>query len=108
MLGLNLPLPLAKVQGSIYEAEVKTQLDREIPYIGKVVGGTGIGAGANIGTAEAYAGFDKGSIGIGAKASVLEAEVNPTIGIPFTDIDAKLTFGVSAVGVGGKQRLVKK
>ncbi|WP_342514987.1 LXG domain-containing protein [Sporosarcina sp. FSL K6-1522] len=108
VLGLNLPLPLAKVQGSIYEAEVKTQLDREIPYIGKVVGGTGIGAGANIGTAEAYAGFDKGSIGIGAKASVLEAEVNPTIGIPFTDIDAKLTFGVSAVGVGGEAKIGKE
>ncbi|MER2090553.1 MAG: LXG domain-containing protein [Sporosarcina sp.] len=108
VLGLNLPLPLAKVQGSVYELEGKTQFDREMPYLGKVIGGTGIGAGANVGTAEAYAGFDKGSVGIGAKASLLEAEVHPTIGIPFTDTNAKFTFGVSAVGVGGEAKIGKE
>lgn len=108
VLGLNLPLPLAKVKGTVYELEGKTQFDRKIPYIGEVIGGTGIGAGASIGNAEAYAGFDKGSIGIGAKASVAEAEVNPIIGIPFTDINAKLTLGVSAFGVGGEAKVGKE
>ncbi|CAM3229711.1 LXG domain-containing protein [Filibacter tadaridae] len=108
VLGLNLPLPLAKVEGTVYGLEGKTQFDREIPYLGKVIGGTGIGAGASIGNAKAYAGFDKGSVGIGAKASVAEAEVNPTIGIPFTDINAKLTLGVSAIGIGGEAKIGKE
>lgn len=108
VLGLNLPLPLAKVKGTAYELEGKTQFDRNIPYLGKVIGGTGIGAGGSVGNAKAYAGFDEGSIGIGAKASVAEAEVNPIIGIPFTDINAKFTFGVSAIGVGGEAKIGKE
>lgn len=108
VLGVELPLPLAKAEAKGLEYDGKTQFDRNMPYLGEVIGGTGIKGKASAGNANAYAGFDNGSVGVSAKASLVEGELNPTIGIPFTNYDIKLTFGLSAGSVGGEAKVGKE
>jgi len=104
VLGVDIPLPLVNAEAKGLEYDAKVELDRNMPYLGDVVGGTGIGANYTVGDAKAYAGYDDGYVGLAAKASLWEGELNPTIGIPFTDYNVKLTFGASAGSVGGEAR----
>lgn len=96
--------PLVKAGGTAYAAEIKTQLDKEIDYVGR----TGLQAKGEILKANAYAGVDNSSIGIGAKAAVAEGEVSGIIPIPFTDYNIKGTVGASAVGAGGEAKIGKE
>lgn len=108
LLGLHLPLPLAKAEANAYTAGGRAQLDRNMPYVGDIVGGSGIEAKGKAGNALAYAGVDKGSIGVAAKASLAEGEISPIVPIPFTDIDVKFTVGGSLGSVGGEGKLGKE
>ncbi|EMR07335.1 hypothetical protein C772_00351 [Bhargavaea cecembensis DSE10] len=105
VLGVDIPLPLVNAEAKGLEYDAKVELDRNMPYLGDVVGGTGIGANYTVGDAKAYAGYDDGYVGLAAKASLWEGELNPTVGIPFTDYNVKLTFGASAGSVGGEARV---
>ena len=96
--------PLVKAGGTTYAAEIKTQLDKEIDYVGR----TGLQAKGEILKANAYAGVDNGSIGFGAKASVAEGEVSGILPIPFTDYNIKGTVGASAFGAGGEAKIGKE
>jgi len=69
VFGLNLPLPLLKAEGNAYELQGRYQVDEDIPF----AGGFGNEARGSVGSAKTYAGFDEGSVGISAKASLAEA-----------------------------------
>ncbi|MBM7543014.1 LXG domain-containing protein [Amphibacillus cookii] len=108
LFGLNLPLPLVKAEAKGYQLGGRAQVDRNIPYIGPVLGGTGGEAKGSAGNAQAYAGFDEKSVGVAAKASVVEGEVSGIFGIPFTDVDVKLTLGASLGSAGGEAKIGKE
>ncbi|MDL4842136.1 hypothetical protein [Aquibacillus rhizosphaerae] len=108
VFGLPVYLSLAKAGGTAYQLKGKTQIDRQTPYVGAVFGGVGVEVKVAMGNAKAYAGFDKNSVGVAAKASLIEGEVSPIIGIPFTDTDIKFTFGASGGSVGGEARIGKE
>jgi len=97
-------LPLVKAGGTVYAAEIKTQLDEEIDYVGR----TGLQAKGEVLKANAYAGVDNASVGIAAKASVAEGEVSGILPIPFIDYNIKGTIGGSAFGVGGEAKIGKE
>ncbi|MBM7704396.1 LXG domain-containing protein [Metabacillus iocasae] len=97
-------LPLLKAGGTAYAAEVRSQLDKEIDYVGR----TGLEAKGEILKASAYAGVDNSSVGFGAKAAVAEGEVSGIIPIPFTDYNIKGTAGASAFGAGGEAKIGKE
>ncbi|WP_179151957.1 ribonuclease YeeF family protein [Oceanobacillus senegalensis] len=105
---LGLPLPYVKAEGTVYQLQGRTQVDKNNPYIGSILGGTGGAAKFRVGNADAYAGFENHSVGVGAKASMVEGEVNPIIGIPFTDYNVKLTLGGSAGSIGGEAKIGKE
>jgi len=94
-------LPLAKAEARVLNFESRTQLDGDIPVVGRL----GVGGSADILKASAFAGFDNNSLGIGAKASMAEAEGGIYIPIPFTDHNIKLIGGVSAGGAGGEVKV---
>lgn len=96
--------PLVKAGGTVYAAEVKTQLDDEIDYVGR----TGIQAKGELLKANAYAGVDNASVGFAAKASLAEGEVSGILPIPFTDYNFKGTVGGSAGGIGGEASIGKE
>lgn len=96
--------PLVKAGGTVYAAEVKTQLDKEIDYVGR----TGLQAKGEILKANAYAGVDNASVGFAAKAAIAEGEVSGILPIPFTDYNFKGTVGGSAGGVGGEAKIGKE
>ncbi|RWZ58553.1 hypothetical protein EQV77_06190 [Halobacillus fulvus] len=100
--------PLVKAQATGLTVGTRAQYDRDLPYIGDIMGGTGFEAKGTVGDAKAYAGIDNSSVGVAAKAALAEAEVSPIIGIPFTDFNTKFTFGVSAGGIGGEAKLGKE
>ncbi|MBM7605176.1 hypothetical protein JOC75_003199 [Metabacillus crassostreae] len=108
IFGLKLFLPLVKAEGIAYQLQGRTQIDRKTPYVGEIFGGTGIEGKGTMGNAKAYAGFDKSSVGFAAKAAVVEGEVNPIIGIPFTETEVKLTFGMSGGSIGGEAKVGKE
>ncbi|MGM8366787.1 ribonuclease YeeF family protein [Virgibacillus sp. W0181] len=108
VFGLNLPLPLAKAEAKAYTIDGRYQFDRNMPYLGDWIGGTGYEAKGSAGNAQAYAGFDKGSVGVAAKVSLAEGEVSQIIGIPFTNTDVKVTLGGSAGSVGGEAKIGKE
>ncbi|WP_163527038.1 LXG domain-containing protein [Halobacillus ihumii] len=101
-------LPLVKAQASGITWHGRTQLDSNLDYVGNLVGGSGIEVRGTIGNAKAYAGVDNSSIGVAAKAAVVEGEVSPIIGIPFTDINTKFTLGASAGSIGGEAKIGKE
>lgn len=97
-------LPIAKAGGSVYTAQVKSQIDKEVDFVGS----TGLEAKGEILKANAFAGVDGSSVGFGAKASVAEGEVSGIAPIPFTDYTIKGTVGASAVGIGGEAKVGKE
>ncbi|WP_249596495.1 LXG domain-containing protein [Peribacillus frigoritolerans] len=97
-------LPVVKAGGAVYNAKVKSQLDKEIDYVGS----TGVEAKGEILKANAYAGIDNSSIGFGAKAAVAEGEVSGIFPLPFTDYTIKGTAGASAFGAGGEAKIGKE
>ncbi|CAM3825659.1 ribonuclease YeeF family protein [Mesobacillus zeae] len=96
--------PLLKASGSVYNIKAKAQLDKDLTLIGRA----GAEAQGDILKANAYAGVDNSSIGIGAKAAVAEGEVSGIIPIPFTNINVKGTVGGSALGIGGEAKIGKE
>ncbi|WP_223592660.1 hypothetical protein [Neobacillus bataviensis] len=88
--------PLAKAEGKVLGFEGRSGFDQDIPLIGNF----GAGGKADILTANAFAGVDTNKVGIGAQASLAEAEGDLYIPLPFTDYDLKLIGGVSAGSVG--------
>ncbi|WP_230160875.1 hypothetical protein [Peribacillus simplex] len=97
-------LPVVKAGGAVYNAKVKSQLDKEIDYVGS----TGVEAKGEILKANAYAGIDNSSIGFGANAAVAEGEVSGIFPLPFTDYTIKGTAGASAFGAGGEAKIGKE
>ncbi|WP_434168959.1 hypothetical protein [Peribacillus frigoritolerans] len=97
-------LPVVKAGGAVYNAKVKSLLDKEIDYVGS----TGVEAKGEILKANAYAGIDNSSIGFGAKAAVAEGEVSGIFPLPFTDYTIKGTAGASAFGAGGEAKIGKE
>ncbi|WP_110114275.1 LXG domain-containing protein [Bacillus sp. CGMCC 1.16541] len=97
-------LPLVKAGGTVYGAEVRSQVDKDVNYVGR----TGVEAKGEILKAGAYAGVDNSSIGFGAKAAVAEGEISGIIPIPFTDYNIKGTAGASAFGAGGEAKIGKE
>lgn len=97
-------LPIAKAGGAVYTAQVKSQIDKEVDFVGS----TGLEAKGEILKANAFAGVDGSSVGLGAKAAVAEGEVSGIVPIPFTDYTIKGTVGASAFGVGGEAKVGKE
>lgn len=97
LYGLNIPLPLLKGEATAYELQSEIYLGEDERWGAEAKGKTG--------TANAYAGVDKQSIGFAAKAAVVEGEVSGIIPIPFTKHKIKLTGGASGGSLGGEAKI---
>lgn len=97
-------LPIVKAGGAVYTAQAKSQIDKEVDFVGS----TGLEAKGEILKANAFAGVYGSSIGFGAKAAVAEGEVSGILSIPLTDYTIKGTVGASAIGVGGEAKVGKE
>lgn len=97
LYGLNIPLPLLKGEATAYELQSGIYLGEDERW--------GAEAKGKAGTANAYAGVDKQSIGFAAKAALVEGEVSGIIPIPFTKHEIKLTGGASGGSIGGEAKI---
>lgn len=96
--------PVVKAEGTVLRHHARVQADSDIPVIGR----TGIEGDAKILTGVAYAGVDNASIGVAAKAAVIEGEASGILPIPFTDWNAKVTAGASGGSIGGEAKIGKE
>lgn len=103
LYGLNLPMPLFKGEATAYELGSGIQFDEDIPVLGRL----GAEAKGKAGNAKAYAGVEKQSVGIAAKASMVEAEGAVIAPIPFTEHEVKFILGASAGSIGGEAKVGK-
>ncbi|MET3506533.1 LXG domain-containing protein [Halalkalibacter oceani] len=96
--------PIVKAEGTVLRHHARVQADSDIPVIGR----TGVEGDAKILTAKGYAGVDNASVGVAAKAAVIEGDVSGILPIPFTDWNAKVTAGASGGSIGGEAKIGKE
>lgn len=116
LFGLNLPLPIAKLEGKAYELNARAEIDKELGFlspeqkraVGKFIPISAVETKGSAVNGRAYAGVDNASVGVALKGSLVEGEVSPIVGIPFTDWDLKITLGASAGSLGGEAKIGKE